>query len=657
MLAITVMDLSAPSALDAATAFDLIRGAILGAIVMAAAFFTGLAVFRRGSTAVCALLMVVSAGALQLDGLKFISIPSHDVVVLLQGAFGATAIVFLSAVIRMARNNALLGGLMFAAALTLVGLGVINLVARGDASGLMRYALIGVGLSAVVLAILQSPRDHSARLILPGAALALVAPVLVYFFGASQAFTLASHSLFTIGILTASLVVLNDGAVARSQDLGLHACGADAFPSAAHDPHDSPDHDEKLRVSENQLAQVLDYTGVAVWDWCPHGAHQTDGLSQLMGADSGALFTPEAMRAFIHKDDLEKFERRVLTTDEGDGAFDVVVKLHDGRHIRLRGARAVDAGKSIERIVAFAETVTESPRTARPVGAPAREQDAKAPSSSLAGAFPGALEKGLITTVFQPIVDLETGKVAGYEALARWRGEKGGADRASAEELVRAAEAAGRGGSLARLVLQAASAHLGAQIKATHNRNLFVAMNMSFSQMRDPGFTDALRKAMSLHGLPAKALVLELTESQAISDQFAASETFRKLKGAGAALSFDDFGAGFSSLSNLQKFAFDYLKIDKSFIDALTRPGDGAKIAKAVAGLGRDLGLTVIAEGVESRETADAARAIGCALGQGFEFGGPAASGPTGNAPSDQGRDNTAERQQQRRRMFAKQFA
>ena len=650
------MDVSGATAFDAATAFNLVRGAILGAIVMAAAFFTGLAVFRRGSTAICALLMIVAGGALQLDGLKFIDIASHDIVVLLQGVFGAAAIVFLSAVIRMARNNALLGGLMFAAALTLVGLGVINLVARGDASGLMRTALIGVGLAAVILAVLQSPRDHGARLILPGAILALAAPTVVYFFGGSQALTLASHSLFTIGILTASLVVLNDGAAPRSQDLGLHSCGAEAFPSAAHDHHhDEPDHEEKLRVSENQLAQVLDYTGLAVWDWCPHGAHQTDGLSQLMGADSGALFTPEALRAFVHKDDLDKIEQRVLATSAGDGAFDVVLKLHDGRHIRLRGARAVDGGGSLERIVAFAEGVTESMKSAKPLGAPSREQDAKvAGASPLAAAFPGALEKGLIATVFQPIVDLETGKVVGYEALARWRGEKGAPDRASAEELVRAAEAAGRGSNLARHVLQAAATHLGAQMKAQQNRNLFVAMNMSFSQMREPGFTDALRKAMVLHGLPAKGLVLELTESQAISDEAAASETFRKLKGAGAALSFDDFGAGFSSLSNLQKFAFDYLKIDKSFIDGLTRNDDGAKIARAVAGLGRDLGLTVIAEGVETKETAEAARAIGCALGQGFEFGSPAMASPPS---SSHGRDNASERQQQRRRMFAKQFA
>ncbi|MEX0643895.1 MAG: EAL domain-containing protein [Parvularculaceae bacterium] len=655
MLAVTAMDVSGASALDAATAFDLVRGAILGAIVMAAAFFTGLAVFRRGSTAVCALLMVVSAGILQLDGLRFINIASHDIVVLLQGVFGASAIVFLSAVIRMARNNALLGGLMFAAALTFVGLGVINLVAKGDASGLMRIGLVGVGLVAVLLAIFQSPRDHGARLILPGAVLALAAPIVIYFFGGSQVFTLASHSLFTIGILTASLVVLNDGAPARSQDLGLHGCGADAFPSAAHDHHESSEHDEQLRVSENQLAQVLDYTGVAVWDWCPHGAHQTEGLSHLMGADSGALFTPEALRDFVHKEDLEKFERRVVATGEGDGAFDVVLKLHDGRHIRLRGARAVDAGGTLERIVAFAEGVTESMRSAKPVGAPAREQDGKfAASTPLAGAFAGALEKGLIATVFQPIVDLETGNVAGYEALARWRGEKGGPDRASAEELVRAAEAAGRGGNLARHVLQAAASHLGAQIKAQQNRGLFVAMNMSFSQMREPGFTEAIRKAMVQHGLPAKALVLELTESQAITDEGAASEAFRKLKGSGAALSFDDFGAGFSSLSNLQKFAFDYLKIDKSFIEALTRNGEGAKIARAVAGLGRDLGLTVIAEGVESKETAEAARAIGCALGQGFEFGSPEASNV---ARENAARNSASDRQQQRRRMFAKQFA
>ena len=94
-----------------------------------------------------------------------------------------------------------------------------------------------------------------------------------------------------------------------------------------------------------------------------------------------------------------------------------------------------------------------------------------------------------------------------------------------------------------------------------------------------------------------------------------------RLKEAGAALAFDDFGAGFSSLSNLHKFSFDYLKVDKSFIKKLGDDADAAKIVGAVARLGADLGMTVIAEGVESTALAEAAHKNGCRLGQGFAFG------------------------------------
>ncbi|MEQ1930706.1 MAG: EAL domain-containing protein, partial [Parvularculaceae bacterium] len=141
-------------------------------------------------------------------------------------------------------------------------------------------------------------------------------------------------------------------------------------------------------------------------------------------------------------------------------------------------------------------------------------------------------------------------------------------------------------------------------------------------QMRDQGFPSALKRAMSEHHLPSKSLVLELTESQAIQEKGAA-EIFKSLRDAGAALAFDDFGSGFSSLSNLRKYSFDYLKIDKSFVDGLVRGNESGKIAQAIAALGKDLGLTVIAEGVETRETADAAKRIGCALAQGYAFGAP----------------------------------
>ncbi len=117
--------------------------------------------------------------------------------------------------------------------------------------------------------------------------------------------------------------------------------------------------------------------------------------------------------------------------------------------------------------------------------------------------------------------------------------------------------------------------------------------------------------------------MLELTEGEKLTETPKIHDVFKKLKGAGAALAYDDFGAGFSSLSNLHKYDFDYLKIDKSFIDDIVANGGKKKIVTALARLGRDFGMAVIAEGVESKEAAEMAKAIGCKMGQGFHLGEP----------------------------------
>lgn len=613
------------------------KGAIAGALVVSAGYLAGYAVLKRSSAALCALLMVAAAAALEFGRLGLFVV-TPKVGVLLQGLFAASAVLYISSVARLVRSNALIGGVMLAAAVTLVGIGIMNLLApgmgQGNASGLMRVGLIGVAATALLLSVLEWNRDPGVRLMVPGVVLAGLAPLLASYAGVSP---LIASALFAIGIIAASLVAMTQDTVQRVAGLGLHEHGfrhsQDMAASFAVDPREcEADADEHSLLSETQLAKVMDYAGVAVWDWCPHGAHQTDSMTALMGADSRAPFTPEAIRAFIHKDDLARLETKILAPQLGDGSFDQVLKLHDGRHVRFRGARAVDNSGQIERLVAFIEAAADGARSKVAATAPATAALAAAgqkpvlqhhtPAGSSHLSIGDAIAKGEIAAVFQPIVSLDSGKVAGFETLARWPGKPGEPDRASAEELVRAAEAAGKGGALARLILNEAAQFLAREIKAHGKRDVFVALNLSFAQMRDPSFPTALKRAMSEHHLPSRSLVLELTESQAIQEKGAA-DIFKALRDAGAALAFDDFGSGFSSLSNLRKYSFDYLKIDKSFVDGLVRGNESGKIAQAIAALGKDLGLTVIAEGVETRETADAARRIGCALAQGYAFGAP----------------------------------
>lgn len=619
MIEIVMAAVAAP-ALGASGPMDVGRGVIAGALIVAASFMAGQAVLRRSGVAGYAFAMLVAAAGFLLVSLGLLPEIAARTQLLFLCLFMAAALLFIASAVRPVRGSAILGAAIFTGALTLAGIGVFTVFSPVDMSGIVRSSMIVTGLVSAALAGLFMSRDQGARIVLPGVVITLLSPALTLFSG--NAFPIAAYGVFAVGVVAASLVALTEGASSRFRDLGLHAEPAAAPGPVVHAPAPKQD---RIRASENQLAQVLDYSGVAVLDWSPDGAHQTDSLGVLLGADINAAFSPQALLAFIHKDDVAKFESRVLDSRGGDGAFDVVVRLHDQRPVRFRGARAVTSDGAIERLVAFVENAPEAAR--KPVsifgGGAAPVATARAAASDpLTAAFAEALDKGEIVTVFQPIVALDTGKVAGFETLARWRNADG-SERAGADELVRAAHAAGKQDALAALVLKNATDFLCDRIHAD-KKDIFVAMNVSIRQAQSPLFAEAVRALISDHKLKPKALVLELTETEALTDIEAATRAFRALAEAGAALALDDFGAGFSSLSHLKQFKFDYLKIDKQFIGDLTGDKGSGKIAKALASLAQDLGVAVIAEGVESKEMGDIARAAGCAFGQGYAYGGPA---------------------------------
>lgn len=608
---------------------EVMRGAVAGAFIVAMAFLAGYAAIRRSGLAVCALLMVAGAAALELSWLGFFSAMPSEGAVMLQALFAAGAIVFLSAAIGAARYNALLGGVMFTAALVIAGMGAINFLDRIDLAPLMRMALIGVGGFAIVLSALQAFRgDSGARLVLPGVALAAAAPVIGLVGAESSALILASHGLFTLGVLSASIVALTEGGPSPLSS----AASAESFGfqqnAAGHGyGHDHRASQERAQiVLDSQIARVLDYSGVAIWDWSPQSIDQTDSLPSLLGADSNAPFTPEALRKFVHEDDAIRFDSEVLSPV--DGPFDVNLKLYDGRVVRLRGARAADEDSGeIERLVAFIENAPGATLAANGVNEISLRSATEAAivptvSARMTAKLASALENGDIVAAFQPIVSLDNEKTAGYEALARWRDQQDGSDEGP-EQFVKAAERAGQGGVLAKTMLDQAAAFLAGALKKEKRKDLFVAMNVSWGQIREEGFLEAVREAVSKYNLPKKALVLELTEADAVTDGALAAEVFKKLKNSGVALAFDDFGAGFTCLSNLRKYDFDYLKIDKSFASDLESGGDGTKIVSSLASLGKDLGLKVILEGVESKAVAHKAKQLGCAYGQGYQFGKP----------------------------------
>lgn len=629
---------------------DLGKGAILGAVIVGAAFLAGMAVLRRSATAVCGLVMLAAGAALLALWLGMAPGVAPTFVNLIGAIFAASALIFVSSAIGLAKRSQLIGGVLFAGALCLAGIGVINATLGGEAAGLMR---IGIGLAAATaigLSLLAGARgDGAARLILPGAALAAAAPLLIGASSGTGAMALAPHAVFAIGILIASLVAMNEFSAAPqtstafSPDMAAHFSSRDETPSA----RGRYERENSLRVSENQLAQVLDYAGVAVLDWNRDGAHQSLSFGAVMGADCNGQFTPETLREFVHKESHDRFDQNVIGAAMGDGGFDETLKLHNGKKVRMRGARAVDSAGALERIVVFVEdassdfvpsvrndalkaaaasltagvaAIAEAPKAVAPT---AKKLIEAKPDTAPAPSVARAIENGAIVAAFQPIVSFESGEVSGVEALLRWPGfEKSGGAGLSTEDIVRHAQESGKGAKLAAIMMEATAKYVADKI-ASGDRKFFGAFNVSLSQIKEPGFVEAVRDTITAYKLPKGALVLELTEGERLTETPKINDTFRKLTAAGASLAYDDFGAGFSSLGNLHKHEFDYLKIDKSFIDDIVANGGKKKIVSALAKLGKDFGMTVIAEGIESAEAAETAKTIGCRMGQGYHLGKP----------------------------------
>ncbi len=240
-----------------------------------------------------------------------------------------------------------------------------------------------------------------------------------------------------------------------------------------------------------------------------------------------------------------------------------------------------------------------------------------------------ALEREEIRLVYQPIMDLGSGRLAGFEALIRWQHPQRG--MISPDEFVPLAERTGMIIELGAFVLDRAADDLAQwQKDFPQDPPLFSSVNVSSRQLLDD-LPAKIATLLKNSALPPSSLRLEVTESLVMDDPDHAASILKALKQTGVKLALDDFGTGYSSLSYLQRFPFDVVKIDKSFVqkigstdeaDEAMRSGDGA-IVRSVLSLAGDLKLDVVAEGIED----DAARALlqslGCTYGQGFLFGQP----------------------------------
>jgi EAL domain-containing protein (putative c-di-GMP-specific phosphodiesterase class I) len=159
--------------------------------------------------------------------------------------------------------------------------------------------------------------------------------------------------------------------------------------------------------------------------------------------------------------------------------------------------------------------------------------------------------------------------------------------------------------------------------KIREGRGLRVSVNMSGRQIPDVDLLDDIRAALSESGLPADAVVLELTESMLLQHTAPMMSLMHRLRGIGVRLAIDDFGTGYSSLSYLQRLPIDILKIDRAFVERVGTDANAAALVRAIVSLGESMSLRTIAEGIENAQQAERLRSLGCDYGQGFFFGMP----------------------------------
>ena len=233
----------------------------------------------------------------------------------------------------------------------------------------------------------------------------------------------------------------------------------------------------------------------------------------------------------------------------------------------------------------------------------------------------GALERDEISIVYQPIVRLEDRSVAGFEALARWDHPKLG--RRSPAEFIAIAEETGLIVELGNFMLERTARQLLVWQRSMRSRTpLFCSVNVSSRQLLRQDLINDLRTVLTRSPVVRGSLKLELTESLLMENPEHAALVLQRLRELGAGLSMDDFGTGHSSLAYLQRFPFDTIKIDQSFV-RMSNKGKRPVILRSIISMAHDLGMEVVAEGAESESDAVELHQLGCEFAQGYVFGEP----------------------------------
>lgn len=359
------------------------------------------------------------------------------------------------------------------------------------------------------------------------------------------------------------------------------------------------------------------------------GHERADMVIAALGSRLAAAFPPGVLMARVGEDEFALLApaqaagysermRAALEQPLRVAGFDIHPTLSIGAVCCDGGLDAPEAAEMLRR----AEIAVEAAKTAGRGGLAAYGRALESDGLSrlaLESDLRGAFVRGEIEPFFQPVVRLATGAISGFEALARWRHPRRGV--VPPDEFLPLCSEMGLLAELGVLMMRASARQL-AEWRQRHRAaaDLTCSVNLSTGEIDRDHLVEDVAALIAETSLPPGALKLEITESDIMRDPERATVVLGRLREAGAGLSLDDFGTGFSSLSYLTRLPFDTLKVDRYFVRTMGSNEGSAKIVRSVVNLGRELSLEVVAEGVENAAMARALMEIGCHYGQGFGY-------------------------------------
>jgi diguanylate cyclase (GGDEF)-like protein len=349
------------------------------------------------------------------------------------------------------------------------------------------------------------------------------------------------------------------------------------------------------------------------------GADEFGVLLAHGGGETAALAVVDALRAALAAP--VDVDGRLLQVR---ASFGVAVAGTD-RRTAAELVRDADVALSAARDTAPPSTADGSAGTRVAVFEPAMHERTR-DRTELSADLVGAVERGELELLYQPIVDLATDAVHGVEALARWNHPVRGLVPPTV--FVPLAEATGSIVPIGRWVLREAVTQLARwRAEFPDGYPLSLEANLSPGQLADPGLVPAVAALVAETGLDPRDLTLEITESSLVEDLDAALRPLRQLGAIGVRLALDDFGTGYSSLTYLRRLPVSMLKIDRSFVADSDAAEPARVLLAGITALGTGLGMQVVAEGVETERQARQVREAGCHLGQGFLWARPMTAG------------------------------